>query len=90
MATRGFRITGLVQGVGFRWFVRREARTRGLVGWVRNRPDGSVEVLVQGPEASIASLGTALARGPTGARVDRVEERPTTDPADLPDPFRIE
>lgn len=88
--TRGFLVHGLVQGVGFRWFVRREARARGLRGWVRNRPDGSVEVLAQGPEASIAGLGSALARGPAGARVDRVEERPPTDHADLPDPFRIE
>lgn len=88
--TRGFLVHGLVQGVGFRWFVRREARARGLTGWVRNLPDGSVEVLVRGPGASITSLGNALARGPAGARVDRVEDRPPTDPADLPDPFQIE
>ncbi|MFN2317564.1 MAG: acylphosphatase [Gemmatimonadales bacterium] len=90
MATRGFRITGRVQGVGFRWFVRGEARSRGLAGWVRNLPDGSVEVLVRGPEAVLAGLERALARGPAGARVDRLEERPNTDPADLPDPFQIE
>lgn len=88
--TRGFLVRGLVQGVGFRWFVRREARTRGLTGWVRNLPDGSVEVLARGPEASMASLEAALARGPAGARVDQVEMRPAPDLADLPDPFQIE
>lgn len=88
--TRCFRAHGLVQGVGFRWFVRVEARRRGLAGSVRNLPDGSVEVVVQGPESVIASLETALARGPAGARVDRLEARPATDRTTLPDPFQIE
>jgi acylphosphatase len=90
MVTRGFRITGLVQGVGFRWFVRAEARRRGLAGRVRNLPDGSVEVVVRGTQSLISGLETALARGPAGARVDRLEEFPTTHHAALPDPFRIE
>lgn len=88
--TRCFLVRGLVQGVGFRWFVRGEARTRGLTGWVRNLPDGSVEVVARGSQPLIAELETALARGPAGARVDRLEQLRTTDGAALPDPFRIE
>lgn len=88
--TRCFLVRGLVQGVGFRWFVREEARRRGLTGCVRNLPDGSVEVVVRGPQPVIGELEEALARGPAGARVDRLEELRTTDRAALPDPFRIE
>jgi acylphosphatase len=90
VVTRGFRITGLVQGVGFRWFVRAEARRRGLAGCVRNLPDGSVEVVVRGPPSLLAGLETALASGPAGARVDQLEELRTIDRAALPDPFQIE
>ncbi|HUG27877.1 MAG TPA: acylphosphatase [Gemmatimonadales bacterium] len=88
--TRCFLVHGLVQGVGFRWFVRVEARRRGLAGSVRNLPDGSVEVVVQGPASLISGLETALARGPAGARVDHLEELPTADRTALPDPFQIE
>ncbi len=87
---RGYLVHGLVQGVGFRWFVRVEARRRGLIGAVRNLPDGSVEVVVAGPESLMSGLEAALARGPAGARVDRLEEYPATDRTTLPDPFRIE
>lgn len=88
--TRCFLVRGRVQGVGFRWFVRVEARRRGLAGCVRNLPDGSVEVVARGPQSLIAGLETALARGPAGAQVDRLEELRTTDCPDLPDPFQIE
>lgn len=88
--TRCFLVRGRVQGVGFRWFVRVEARRRGLSGSVRNLPDGSVEVVARGPQALISGLETALARGPAGARVDQLEELRTTDRPDLPDPFQIE
>lgn len=90
MVTRGFRVTGLVQGVGFRWFVRNEARSRGLAGSVRNLPDGSVQVIVRGPEPALASLEEALRKGPAGSRVDRVAELPPAQSPTLPDPFRIE
>jgi len=66
-------VRGRVQGVGFRWFAMREATRLNLKGYVRNLPDGSVEVCAQGIPASLDALATALARGPAGARVEGVE-----------------
>ncbi|MFQ6553479.1 acylphosphatase [Aestuariibius insulae] len=74
------RVTGRVQGVGFRAFTRDEARSRNLSGWVRNEPDGSVSALVGGSPADVGDFLTALRRGPPAAKVDTVE----TDPADPP------
>lgn len=71
-----FVVTGVVQGVGFRWFTRSEARRLGLRGWVRNRPDGSVQVLAQGPRDAVDRLEDALRRGPPGALVDEVLRSP--------------
>ena len=71
---RRFRVTGRVQGVGFRYFVRVEARALGLAGRVRNLRDGSVEVEAAGPETALADLAEALREGPRGARVEHVEE----------------
>jgi acylphosphatase len=68
-------VRGRVQGVGFRWFVRAEAERLGLHGWVRNASDGSVEVCVEGDPRALADLTSALALGPPGARVDRLEHR---------------
>ena len=68
--------TGLVQGVGFRWFVRETARRLDLAGWVKNRPDGSVEVAAEGSADAIEALRVAVHGGPPGARVDGVEELP--------------
>jgi acylphosphatase len=68
-----FVVHGLVQGVGFRWFVARHAERLGLAGWVRNRADGTVEVLISGDQG-LAEFEQALARGPMGARVERVEK----------------
>ena len=62
-------VTGMVQGVGFRAYVRDEARRLGVTGWVRNRKDGSVEVLVCGPETALAALSERVAKGPAGAQV---------------------
>ncbi len=62
-------VTGMVQGVGFRAYVRDEARHLGVTGWVRNRKDGSVEVLACGPETALEALGARVAKGPAGARV---------------------
>jgi len=82
MIARRFLVSGRVQGVGFRWFVVREASSRGLTGWTRNLPDGRVEVVAQGEPDAVAELGGALARGPSAARVDRVHEvKATVDPA---------
>ena len=83
------RIRGRVQGVGFRMFVEREARERALNGWVRNRRDGSVEAVVQGPADAVEALIARVRTGPPSARVtdvqvgpaegayDRFEVRPT-------------
>jgi acylphosphatase len=70
---RGFRVTGRVQGVGFRWWTQRAARELGLGGSVRNMPDGSVEVQAVGPEALVSRLEAALQKGPPSARVMRVD-----------------
>ncbi len=66
------RITGRVQGVGFRWSLCAEAQALGLAGWVRNRRDGSVEALLYGPPAAVDRLRQWAQRGPPMARVDRV------------------
>ena len=72
-------ITGRVQGVGFRAWTRREARRRGLRGWVRNRIDGSVEALLIGEAAAVDSLSEACRRGPAMSRVDAVTRLPADD-----------
>lgn len=71
--TRRYVVTGRVQGVGFRWFVEREARALGLSGWVRNRADGSVEVLAAGTNQQLNALYDKLKEGPRAARVDNVD-----------------
>jgi acylphosphatase len=71
---RRFLVRGRVQGVGFRWFVEREARILGISGWVRNNGDGSVEVLAMGSRDQLLGLRSRLREGPRAARVDDVEE----------------
>lgn len=68
-------VSGRVQGVGFRWFVRREARALDLEGWVRNEPDGSVRIEAEGPRPALESLAGQVEKGPSGSRVDAVEVR---------------
>jgi acylphosphatase len=70
------RITGRVQGVGFRHYLTRAARQLGLSGWVRNRSDGSVEAVVCGSEEAVQQLLAWSRRGPSAAFVERVESRP--------------
>ncbi len=77
--TARFVVFGMVQGVGFRWYVARHARAIGLTGYARNLPDGTVEVVVDGPEASLPELERLLRTGPANARVERVER--TEEPA---------
>ena len=72
--THRFVVRGRVQGVGFRWFVEREAHILGINGWVRNNSDGSVEVLAQGTREQLLGLRSRLRQGPRAARVDDVEE----------------
>ncbi|MGH9494644.1 MAG: acylphosphatase [Candidatus Sulfotelmatobacter sp.] len=66
-------VRGRVQGVGFRWFVEREAYLLGVGGWVRNNHDGSVEILAQGSRDQLSGLHSRLREGPRAARVDSVE-----------------
>jgi acylphosphatase len=70
---RRFLVRGRVQGVGFRWFVEREAYILQIAGWVRNNPDGTVEVLAQGTREQLAGLHSRLREGPRTARVEGVE-----------------
>ena len=86
-----FLIQGRVQGVGFRWFVQREAGELDLRGWVRNTEDGDVEVVASGNQAELAELRATLRRGPRGSRVDRLVEHYLDDSeaADLSS-FRID
>jgi len=86
---RRFVVRGRVQGVGFRWFVEREAHTLGIAGWVRNNADGSVEVLAMGTRDQLAGLHSRLQQGPRAARVDNVEESESRPVAGVKT-FRIE
>lgn len=70
---RRFLIGGRVQGVGFRFFAREAAQVENLSGWVRNLPDGRVEVLADGDRESVDRFERRLRRGPAGARVEHVE-----------------
>src|SRR4029077_20002270 len=86
---RRFVVRGRVQGVGFRWFVEREAHILGIAGWVRNNTDGSVEVLAQGTRDQLVGLRSRLREGPRAARVDGVEESEARPSAGFSS-FRIE
>lgn len=73
MITRHLHIQGRVQGVWFRESMRREAERLNVAGWVRNKPDGSVEAVVQGTDEAVAALVAWAKKGPPLARVERVE-----------------
>jgi acylphosphatase len=81
MISLRLKITGRVQGVGFRYATQREAARAGVRGWVRNRADGSVEVLAQGERAALDALLAWARRGPPGARVDDVRVEPAPEEA---------
>lgn len=68
-------VRGRVQGVYFRASAQREARRLGVCGWVKNRSDGTVEMLAEGEESSVRELHVWAQKGPGSARVDRVETR---------------
>jgi acylphosphatase len=86
---RRFIVRGRVQGVGFRWFVEREAHILGIAGWVRNNADGSVEVLAQGTRDQLSGLHSRLREGPRAARVEAVEATEARPTANI-NSFRIE
>jgi len=74
--TTRFVVSGMVQGVGFRWFVARHARALGLGGYARNLPDGRVEVVASGAGAeALARLEELLREGPAHSRVERLERQ---------------
>lgn len=74
--TRRLRITGRVQGVGYRDWCLRTARAAHLTGWVRNRADGSVEAVVRGPAETVETFVAACHAGPPLARVTAVDSTP--------------
>jgi acylphosphatase len=90
MALKQLQLTvrGRVQGVYFRASAQREAKRLGLGGWVRNRSDGSVEILAEGEEDAIRELYGWAQKGPGAARVERVDTRWRSFTGDYPD-FRI-
>lgn len=71
---RKFLISGIVQGVGFRFFTQRIAARHQVVGYVTNLNDGRVEVLAQGDESSVANFRDDLAAGSTNSHVELIEE----------------
>ena len=95
MAIHHVRVIGHVQGVGFRQFVRERARALGLSGWVKNQPDGSVELLVAGEEQATLRLLDIVRRGPPYADVAAIEPVggmgavPTVAASELPHPFAV-
>ena len=74
MIARRYSVTGRVQGVSFRAWLREEARHAGLSGWCRNRPDGSVEAVLCGERGLVAAMARRLGEGPTHAKVEGVED----------------
>jgi acylphosphatase len=85
---RRFRVTGRVQGVGFRYSARLEALRLGVRGYARNLPDGSVEVVAEGSAAAVEELRQWLHRGPRMARVEHVLELEVA--GDMPVPAAFE
>ena len=77
--TARLRVEGRVQGVGYRFWAMSEARRLGLDGWVRNRSDGSVEILVTGKPEAVAALQAACGRGPPASTVSDVRREPSED-----------
>jgi acylphosphatase len=78
MASYDYIVSGRVQGVGYRYFVMRVAKQLGVAGFVRNLPDGRVEVVAEGSEAALAELEAQLRAGPSFASVEGVDRSPIT------------
>jgi acylphosphatase len=76
MMARSYRVTGRVQGVGYRYFARTAALRMGVRGWVRNRADGNVEVHAEAECVVLEAFRTELERGPSLAWVSEVKEEP--------------
>lgn len=87
---RRWTVSGRVQGVGYRYFVVRQALALGLVGWVRNRPDGSVEAAAAGEGEALDRLERALEEGPPRSAVASVRRREGPESLDDAVGFEIE
>ncbi|WP_348762189.1 acylphosphatase [uncultured Salinisphaera sp.] len=87
--TRYFRVTGTVQGVGFRAATQDKARELSLAGWVANRPDGDVELAARGPVSALDALAQWLGHGPANATVREVAETAVADDETLKPPFTV-
>jgi acylphosphatase len=86
-----FLVKGRVQGVGFRWFVHREAAELGLRGWVRNTDQGHVQIVAAGEPELLEELKAALRKGSRGSRVDAILEDELAESEGAPlGPFEIE
>lgn len=83
ITTMNIRIEGRVQGCGFRDFAVREANSRKLRDWVRNRADGSVEAVAHGPSRTVEEFIAVCIKGPRGAEVTAVNLQPTDPPESL-------
>ena len=89
MSAVHIQVTGRVQGIGFRWFVRERARALDLGGWVRNMDDGGVELAASGAAAALEQLVSAVREGPPGAIVRNVEHLAPIAEQSLSRPFTI-
>ncbi len=89
MVARRLLISGIVQGVGYRYFAQRSAARHQVTGFVRNLDDGSVEALIQGSEKKVLAMRDDLATGPRDSRIDQIEEL-VVEPTDHYSSFRIE
>lgn len=89
MPTIHLEIAGRVQGVGFRWFARQQARRLGLDGWAVNTRSGTVEIVAKGEPDALTRLEAAVAQGPSGAIVKSVTELSAVAEDDIPDGFDI-
>ena len=85
-----FHVSGSVQGVGFRYFAERAASRLGVAGYVKNLPDGRVEVYAMGTVAKLDALRSELGRGPRMSRVDRVDENDADTRPEYANSFTIE
>jgi acylphosphatase len=87
--SRRYLVSGVVQGVGYRYFVARHARNLGLTGYAANLADGRVEVLASGPPEALGRLEDVLRQGPAAARVTGVERGEAAEPAGPPSGFEV-
>lgn len=89
MPTLHIEVAGRVQGVGFRWFARQQARRLGIDGWVVNTRSGTVEIAAKGEPEALKQLEAVLAQGPSGAIVKSVTELPAIADDDIPVGFDV-